>query len=154
MSVGALVGTLLGPSVTWLKNTFVFHPNVRAETSPAAYGLPYEEVWFGGPDGCTLHGWYIPSAGPIGPGQEPLFIWFHGNAGNVGHRLSHLRVLYDHVGGSHFLFDYQGYGKSRGKPSMRHEHGCPLLAQRGVGADDGFTAGLCHGCVSLHDDYL
>jgi fermentation-respiration switch protein FrsA (DUF1100 family) len=36
----------------------------------------------------------------------------------VAHRLSHLRVLYTHVGGSHFLFDYQGYGKSRGKPSI------------------------------------
>ena len=118
VSVGALVGTLLGSPVTWLKNTLLFHPNVRVETSPAAYGLPYEEVWFGGPDGRTLHGWYIPSAGPTGPGQEPLFIWFHGNAGNMGHRLSHLRVLYDHVGSSHFLFDYQGYGKSRGKPSI------------------------------------
>jgi uncharacterized protein len=118
LSIGALVGTLLESPVTWLKNTLLFYPNVRVETSPAAYGLPYEEVWFGGPDGRTLHGWYIPSARTIGPGPEPLFIWFHGNGGNVAHRLSHLRVLYTHVGGSHFLFDYQGYGKSRGKPSI------------------------------------
>jgi uncharacterized protein len=119
VSVGALLGTLLDPPVTWLKNTLVFHPNVQVETSPAAYGLPYEEVWFGGPDGHTLHGWYIPSVKSGGAaGQEPLFIWFHGNGGNVGHRLSHLRVLYEQVGGSHFLFDYQGYGNSRGKPSI------------------------------------
>jgi fermentation-respiration switch protein FrsA (DUF1100 family) len=26
--------------------------------------------------------------------------------------------LYTQVGGSHFLFDYQGYGKSKGKPSI------------------------------------
>jgi uncharacterized protein len=118
LSVGALVGTLLESPVTWLKNSLVFHPNVRVETSPAAFGLPYEEVWFGGPDGRTLHGWYLPGASTFGSGPEPLFIWFHGNAGNVGHRLSHLRVLYTHVGGSHFLFDYRGYGKSRGKPSI------------------------------------
>jgi fermentation-respiration switch protein FrsA (DUF1100 family) len=118
VSLGALVEGLLGPPVTWLKNTLVFHPNTQVETSPAAYGLPYEEVWFGGLDGRTLHGWYIPSARTTSSGQEPLFIWFHGNAGNVGHRLAHLRVLYTHVGGSHFLFDYQGYGKSRGKPSI------------------------------------
>jgi uncharacterized protein len=118
VSLGALLGTLLDPPVTWLKNTLVFHPNVQVDTSPAAYGLPYEEVWFGGPDGRTLHGWYVPSARSQRAGQEPLFIWFHGNAGNVGHRLSHLRVLYDQVGGSHFIFDYQGYGNSRGKPSI------------------------------------
>lgn len=118
LSVGALVGTLLESPVTWLKNILIFHPNIRVETSPAAYGLPYEEVWFGGPDGYTLHGWYIPSARTGGSGHEPLFLWFHGNAGNVGHRLSHLRALYEQVGGSHFLFDYQGYGKSRGKPSL------------------------------------
>lgn len=118
MSVGVFLGTLFTSPVTWLKNTFVFHPNVKVEGSPAAYGLPYEEVWFGGPDGRTLHGWYIPSAKSGEAGPEPLFLWFHGNAGNIGHRLAHLRVLHDRVGGSHFLFDYQGFGYSRGKPSI------------------------------------
>jgi fermentation-respiration switch protein FrsA (DUF1100 family) len=118
MSVGAFLGTLFNPLAIWLKNTLLFHPNVTVESSPTAYGLPYEEVWFGGPDGRTLHGWYIPSAKLGEAGQEPLFLWFHGNAGNIGHRLAHLRVLYEQVGGSHFLFDYQEYGYSRGKPSI------------------------------------
>ncbi|MSQ47882.1 MAG: alpha/beta hydrolase [Deltaproteobacteria bacterium] len=117
MSVGAFLGTLFNPLASWLKNTFLFHPNVKVEGSPAAYGLPYEEVWFGGPDGRTLHGWYIPAKSGEG-GQEPLFLWFHGNAGNIGHRLAHVRVLYEQVGGSHFLFDYQGFGHSHGKPSI------------------------------------
>ena len=117
-SFGALVASVLGAPIEWLKNALTFHPNPVVSTSPAAYGLPYEEVWFGGTDGRTLHGWYIP--GPAGPSgsEEPLFIWFHGNAGNIAHRLSHLHLLYQHLGGSHLLFDYQGYGKSRGKPSI------------------------------------
>jgi fermentation-respiration switch protein FrsA (DUF1100 family) len=47
-----------------------------------------------------------------------LFIWFHGNGGNIVHRLDHLRLLYDQVGGSHLLFDYQGYGRSQGSPTI------------------------------------
>ncbi len=111
-SFGALVASLLNAPVDWLKNVFVFHPSREVLTSPAAYGLPYEDVWFGGADGRTLHGWYIPGHG------EPLFIWFHGNGGNISHRLSHLQLIYRHIGGSHFLFDYRGYGKSRGRPSI------------------------------------
>jgi hypothetical protein len=75
-------------------------------------------VWFGGTDGRTLHGWYVPGSAPSASAVEPLFIWFHGNGGNVAHRLSHLALLHTHVGGSHFVFDYQGYGKSTGKPTI------------------------------------
>src|SRR5262249_35832406 len=33
-------------------------------------------------------------------------------------RLPQLQLLYRQVGGSHFLFDYRGFGKSRGKPTL------------------------------------
>lgn len=117
-SLGPLYSSLLAMPVEWLKNSLLFHPNIMVDSSPIEYGLPYEEIWFGGPDGRTLHGWYIPSPRGSDDSQEPLFIWFHGNGGNIAHRLSHLRLLYKRVGGSHLLFDYQGYGKSRGKPSI------------------------------------
>lgn len=116
-SFGILVASILETPITWLKNALVFHPNPLVHSSPAAYGLPYEEVWFGGPDGRTLHGWYIPGGRRLGS-VDPLFVWFHGNAGNMAHRLPQLQVLASQVGGSHFLFDYQGYGKSRGRPTI------------------------------------
>ena len=115
--VNAFFGSLLAMPVDWLKNAFIFHPNVKVDVSPTDFGLPYEEVWFGGTDGRLLHGWYVPSLRKETAITDPLFIWFHGNAGNVGHRLAHLRLLREQVGGSHFVFDYQGFGKSRGKPS-------------------------------------
>jgi fermentation-respiration switch protein FrsA (DUF1100 family) len=116
-SLGAMIASMFGGPIEWLKNTLTFHPNPVVHTSPAAYGLPYEEVWFGGPDGRTLHGWYIPQS-ESGDAPGSLFMWFHGNAGNIAHRLPQLRLLYERVGGSHFLFDYQGFGKSRGKPTI------------------------------------
>jgi fermentation-respiration switch protein FrsA (DUF1100 family) len=101
-----------------LKNTLTFHPNTKLKTTPAEFGLPYEEVRFGGSDGQTLHGWYIPSDRSTTSGNEPFFLWFHGNAGHIGHRLGQLRLLYDQIGGCHFLFDYQGFGCSRGRPTI------------------------------------
>jgi hypothetical protein len=117
-SFGVVAASILGAPIEWLKNSLTFHPNPVVHATPAEYGLPYEEVWFGGTDDSVLHGWYIPGRGaPFGL-WEPLFIWFHGNAGNIAHRLSLLYLLYTQVGGSHFLFDYQGYGKSQGKPTI------------------------------------
>jgi len=117
-SLGVRVVSALGAPIEWLKNTLAFHPNPVVHTSPEAYGLPYEEVWFGGLDSRTLHGWYIPQVKQASALSEPLFIWFHGNAGNIAHRLPQLQLLYRQVGGSHFLFDYRGFGKSRGKPTL------------------------------------
>jgi len=135
LSLGALFSSLLGSPVEWLKNSLVFRPNANVNSSPAEYGLPYRDVRFGGRDGSTLHGWYIPSLKGPTDSQEPLFIWFHGNGGNIAHRLSHLRLLYQHVGGSHFLFDYRGYGKSQGKPSVA-----------GILADGRDAITLAHAC--------
>jgi fermentation-respiration switch protein FrsA (DUF1100 family) len=117
-SVGALVASLLSGPVEWLKNTLTFHPNPYVHLTPAEYGLPYEEVWFGGTDGRRLHGWYVPSQGGVVEEAAVLFIWFHGNAGNIAHRLAQLQLLHARVGGSHFLFDYRGYGKSQGRPTV------------------------------------
>ncbi len=104
--------------IEWLKNILTFHPDTKLQTSPAEHGLPYEEVRFGGADGRTLHGWYIPSRARQEPGAEWLFLWFHGNAGHIGNRLKQLRLLHERIGGSHFLFDYQGFGLSSGKPTL------------------------------------
>jgi len=45
-----------------------------------------------------------------------VLLWCHGNAGNIAHRLENLAGLY-RIGLSVFLFDYRGYGQSRGTPS-------------------------------------
>ena len=112
---GAITAALLSLFATpleWLKNSLIFHPGSKLTTSPTEYGFQYEDIWFGGPDGRSLHGWYLP-----GPGAA-LVVWFHGNAGTIGDRLGHARLLSDHLGVGHFMFDYRGYGNSRGKPTI------------------------------------
>jgi len=44
-------------------------------------------------------------------------IWFHGNAGNIGHRIENLKLLHDKVKVHVFIFDYRGYGHSQGTAS-------------------------------------
>ncbi len=87
----------------------VFFPDPVLIGTPADYGLEYEEVWFEAADGVKLHGWWVPQ-----PGQ-PVFLWFHGNAGNISHRLDNLRLLWHLVGVQIFIFDYREYGRSQGR---------------------------------------
>ena len=103
--------TLVTPA-EWLKNFFLFHPSSTVDVTPAVYELAYEDIRFGGENGTLLHGWYIPGPGDV------IFIWFHGNGGNIQNRLEHAYLMHTHVGGSHVLFDYQGYGLSHGRPSI------------------------------------
>ena len=108
----AFFASLLGAPTEWLKNALLFHPSSVVDITPAAYGLAYEDVRFGGNSGLLLHGWHIPGPGDV------IFVWFHGNGGNIQNRLEHVRLMHVHVGGSHILFDYQGYGLSHGQPSI------------------------------------
>ena len=58
--------------------------------------------------GCTYHGWSVPQDG------APVFLWFHGNAGNISHRLENLSLLHRLAEVQVFIFDYREYGKSEG----------------------------------------
>jgi fermentation-respiration switch protein FrsA (DUF1100 family) len=58
-----------------------------------------------------LHGWWVPKAG------APVLLWFHGNAGNISHRLENIKLLHDLVGVQVFIFDYREYGNSEGRIS-------------------------------------
>jgi len=111
-----------------LDQFFVYHPDPwKEEDWRARSGLPLEDVWFQSSDGTKLFGWYVENAA-----TSAVVLWFHGNAGNIIHRLGNLRELY-RLGLSVFLFDYRGYGRSQGSPS---EEG---LYQDALGAYDHLT---------------
>ena len=94
-----------------IERAFIYFPDRNLNADPADVGLVFEEVRPVTSDGVQLHGWYVP--GDI----EVTWLWFHGNAGNIGHRLENLRLLHDELGVGIYLFDYRGYGRSRGTPS-------------------------------------
>ncbi|MBI3610911.1 MAG: alpha/beta hydrolase [Nitrospirae bacterium] len=91
---------------------FIFHPSREIEATPESVGLAYEDVYFKTADGVRLNGWFIPA-----PGSPDVMIWFHGNAGNISHRVDNLRRVYDELGVSAFIFDYREYGRSEGSVS-------------------------------------
>lgn len=79
--------------------------------SPADIGLDYRPLEFETKDGERLHGWWVPADDP-----RATLLFFHGNAGNISHRLRSL-AIFNELGLDVLLFDYRGYGQSTGRPS-------------------------------------
>ena len=89
-----------------IEKRYIFFPEREHVGTPAEWGLSFEEVYFNASDGVELHGWFVPGDG------EVTWLWFHGNAGNISHRLEDLTLLHERLGIKVFLFDYRGYGRS------------------------------------------
>ncbi len=84
------------------------------QATPAAIGLRFESLALATDDGEKLDGWHVPAK--AGASARGLVLVFHGNAGNIGHRLDYLRMFHD-LGYASLILDYRGYGRSSGKPS-------------------------------------
>jgi fermentation-respiration switch protein FrsA (DUF1100 family) len=98
-----------------LEEKFIYHPSKYPDGNwqPESYGLSAEECFFMSDDNVRLHGWFFSTENPGG-----TLLWFHGNAGNITHRLDNVRRLLA-LDVNIFIFDYRGYGKSEGSPSEK-----------------------------------
>ena len=94
-----------------LQDRLLYFPVRLLEASPASYGLKSEELRLTASDGVRLHGWWIHGRG------DTAVLLFHGNAGNVSHRLDRAKLFAERLGVDLALVDYRGYGLSGGKPS-------------------------------------
>lgn len=98
------------------QSSLVFLPEIDRgfRASPANLSLPFSPLKLATADGETLDGWFVPAD----PKREArgLVIFFHGNAGNIGHRLDYLRMFHE-LGLATLMIDYRGYGLSSGTPS-------------------------------------
>ena len=116
-----LVVTVMGMT-DWLDRKFVFFPTAAIERTPADVGLAFEDVYFPTDDGLTLNGWFVPAQPPAGePAGRAVgttFLWFHGNGGNLGHRVDDLAFLNRRFGVNLFIFDYRGLRQQPG-PAIR-----------------------------------
>ncbi len=75
--------------------------------------LRFEDVQFTSEDQTRLHGWYCPTDNP-----RAIVLLAHGNAGHVASRAPWLRYLQTKAQVSVFIFDYRGYGRSEGTPTV------------------------------------
>ena len=94
-----------------MQGRMIFYPTRRLITDPGAIGLDYDSVTPVTGDNVKLHGWFIPA-----PEEKGVLLFFHGNAGNISHRLDSLRMFHD-LGLSALIIDYRGYGRSQGSIS-------------------------------------
>ena len=76
--------------------------------------IPFEEKMVTTSDGKKIHTWLLlqPNSRDV-----PTLIYFHGNAGNMGYRLSNAASMYAKIGINILMMDYRGYGRSTGSPS-------------------------------------
>jgi len=95
------------------QSRLVFYPEVGRELvlSPQSYGLRFEVVEIRTADGEKLAAWWVPAEDARGS-----VLFFHGNAGNMSHRLDYL-LMFHRLRYSTLIVDYRGYGTSTGSPS-------------------------------------
>ncbi len=137
--IGCTLAVLLGAGALILmlreiEASFIYFPAREYDARPEDFGLAAEPLSLQSGGGVRLEGWWIHGAG------RTALLFFHGNAGNISHRLERAKLLVESLGLDVFLVDYRGYGASSGKPD---EEGLYLdgeaiiraAAERGFPAD-------------------
>ncbi|RDW64684.1 hypothetical protein BP6252_10335 [Coleophoma cylindrospora] len=96
---------------------------------PSQFGIKnYEDLMIPTPDGENLSAFYIRSPQPSSRHANTTILMFHGNAGNIGHRIPIARMFANTMGCNVFMLEYRGYGLSTGSPD---ETGLMIDAQTG-----------------------
>lgn len=122
-AVGVIVGSVtlclflaLSPLDRPLYDFVLFHPTRLAAQfkMPDCLSIPAQEASFQSTNGNKLIGWYFQQ-----PGSKFIVLFSHGNGGNVIHRFDNLEMLIK-CRVSIFAYDYEGYGKSAGQPTVDH----------------------------------
>ncbi len=104
----------------FIEKGLIFHPDRGNDSiTPDAYGIEYDDVTFRTEDGLNLHGWFVPGKKSSPDEDLHTLLWFHGNAGNINHRLENIKMLHERVQVNVFIIDYRQYGRSEGKISEK-----------------------------------
>lgn len=107
------------------QSLLLYHPGMPEESlvicsTPPENGISvYDSITITTKDGVALRGYLVrPENSSVSDQtvidrvESSLIIYFHGNAGNVGHRLSIARVLARDAHAAVLMMDYRGYGMS------------------------------------------
>lgn len=94
-----------------LQSRMLYFPSREMAGTPADLGMEYEDLRLTTADGVRLQAWYVPA-----PAARGHVLFFHGNGGNLSHRLHSLGDLHA-AGYSVLILSYRGYGLSEGRPS-------------------------------------
>lgn len=90
-----------------------FHADRVDYGHPRQLGLAVEDLDIPGPEGSTLHGWFIAARGSA----RGTVLHLHGNAANITNHWPLVAWLPE-AGFNVLMFDYRGFGRSTGKPTL------------------------------------
>jgi uncharacterized protein len=101
----------------WFEYKQIYYPSRRMDATLGQLGRPFEDVFIPVEHGERVNAWYFPATNAA----SPVILVFHGNAGNISHRLD-LTALLLEAGAGVLLLDYRGYGRSDGKPGEENTY--------------------------------
>ncbi|KAG7337228.1 alpha/beta fold family hydrolase [Nitzschia inconspicua] len=86
--------------------------NPRKYRSPSEHQVNFEDVKIPCSDGVQIHAWLMLRTQPGQANPLPTFVFFHGNAGNIGLRLPNALQMMQYLNVNVLLVEYRGYGNS------------------------------------------
>ncbi|HIE64651.1 MAG: alpha/beta hydrolase [Nitrospira sp.] len=92
-----------------MEKGFIFFPDKNIVQTPADVALVFEDIYFQTKDGVRINGWFVPDTE-----SRITLLWFHGNAGNLSHRVDPLRLFHHELKINIFMVDFREYGRSEG----------------------------------------
>jgi uncharacterized protein len=96
-----------------LVDKLLFHPDRFPVGEWEKNDESIEDVWFRAQDDKRLNGWFVEARKP-----RAVVLYMEGNGGNITNRRWVLDLYRDKLNASVLIFDYEGYGRSEGKPSQ------------------------------------
>lgn len=108
-----------------LAKRLIYHPEPPDPSldHPPSAEPKIQELWISGSEN-PIHAWFYPH-----PSSKHSLLFCHGNAGHLAHRHQAAEFLQRRLHCPVLLFDYRGYGRSRGVPN---EAGICLDAQNAL----------------------
>jgi len=86
----------------------IYYPTREISMTPESIDLSFEDVFFETDKHIKLNGWYVSCKN-----ATSTVLFCHGNAGNISDRLDSIDIFHN-LGLNVFVFDYRGYGRSKG----------------------------------------
>lgn len=86
------------------------YPKTQHQTTPAKYGIPFDEVRFPTKNNCRLYGWWIPAQHELSD-PVPTLILVHGWGRNVERMLTYIQKLHS-MNYNLLVFDLRNHGSS------------------------------------------
>lgn len=109
---------LLGNFFTYtIQPIFIFRATKLKGDYQYRFMTPHKELWFDAPNGGKINALWFHEEGK----QRPVIYYHHGNSGDLS-KWGHLGVFFQDIGFDLFIYDYRGFGKSKGHQSEANFH--------------------------------